>query len=175
MRILILLLATLAFGAQATSVYRWVDENGNVVFGDEPPSDRQADQVEIPPANVIRGLPEARESRPSAAPGAEAQPAPAYQSLAIVYPEAGSSVRQNAGNVSVRAALDPGLHDGHSLELLLDANPVAKSTNGEFELSNVDRGTHELIVRVVDGGGEVLIRSEPLSFTLHRHSILNPR
>ncbi|MGD8498502.1 MAG: DUF4124 domain-containing protein [Chromatiales bacterium] len=175
MRILILLLATLALGAQATSVYRWVDENGNVVFSDEPPADRQSDQIEVPPANVIRGLPaERRSSRPDAA-APEAPTETGYRSLVIVYPEPGSSVRQNAGNVSVRASLEPALGDGHTLELLLDGEPVASSTSGEFELSNVDRGTHELVVQVVDGGAQSLIRSEPLRFTLHRHSIRNPR
>ncbi len=46
---LLLALTTVAGTAGATEIYRWVDAQGNVHFGDSPPSDRQAEQIEIRP------------------------------------------------------------------------------------------------------------------------------
>lgn len=170
-------LALAAALANAATVYRWVDETGTVVFGDEPPADRKAEQIEIPPANVTQTPRPAREAG-SAAQETQTQPPEAwagYERAAIIYPEPESSVRQNAGNVTVRAELVPGLRQGDQLELLMDGNPVATSTTGEFELTNVDRGTHTLVTRIVDQAGETLIESQPVRFTLHRFSQLAPR
>lgn len=47
--------------ADATEVYRWVDAEGNVHFGDRPPIGRPADQIEVrPPAGAV-SLPDAEE------------------------------------------------------------------------------------------------------------------
>lgn len=47
--ILLLALATLA-AANATGIYRWVDAEGTVHFGDSPPAERGAEPVEIRPS-----------------------------------------------------------------------------------------------------------------------------
>ncbi len=171
---MILVLVLWASVAQATSVYRWVDDKGNVVFGDQPPEGTEARQVEIPPANVMRAPPPRISADPSesenGAPGQDA--APDYQQIAIIYPEAESAIRQNAGNLTVRVELTPGLRQGDSLELLMDGNPVATSTTGQFDLTNVYRGTHTLTTRVVDKSGRSLIESEPVRFTMLRFSAL---
>ncbi|MBS0001448.1 MAG: DUF4124 domain-containing protein [Thioalkalivibrio sp.] len=45
----LLLALTLPGAANATGIYRWVDAEGTVHFGDSPPSDRRAKPVEIRP------------------------------------------------------------------------------------------------------------------------------
>jgi hypothetical protein len=71
--------------AGATEVYRWVDAEGTVHFGDRPPMDRPVEQIEIlPPAGALP-LPNAEEilrrpvrpearPEPDEAPGDEAEP-----------------------------------------------------------------------------------------------------
>lgn len=66
--------------AEATEVYRWVDAEGIVHFGDRPPVNRSAEPIEIqPPAGAVP-LPNAEEIlrrpvRPQGQPDdAEAQP-----------------------------------------------------------------------------------------------------
>lgn len=167
------MLAVAAAAAQAGSVYRWVDKDGTVVFGDEPPPGSAAQEIEIPPANVIRGLPPRPATEtPLSADSAPEEEAPDYRGLSIIYPEAESAVRQNAGNLSVRVELEPGLRPGDRLELLMDGSPIATSTTGQFDLTNVDRGTHTLTTRVVDEADQILIESEPVRFTMLRFSAL---
>lgn len=46
-----LLLISIPFAgtAGAADIYRWVDADGNVHFGDTPPDDRSVEQVEVRP------------------------------------------------------------------------------------------------------------------------------
>jgi hypothetical protein len=78
-------IAALSMVAGATEVYRWVDGEGTVHFGDRPPLDRPVEQIEIlPPAGALP-LPDAREilrrpvrpearPEPAEAPGEEPEP-----------------------------------------------------------------------------------------------------
>ncbi|MCA1789425.1 MAG: DUF4124 domain-containing protein [Thioalkalivibrio sp.] len=54
-------IAAIAMVADATEVYRWVDAEGTVHFGDRPPMDRPVEQIEIlAPAGALP-LPDAEE------------------------------------------------------------------------------------------------------------------
>lgn len=46
---LLLALTTVAGTAGATEIYRWVDAQGTVHFGDNPPSDGRVEQIEVRP------------------------------------------------------------------------------------------------------------------------------
>ncbi|HEY7840329.1 MAG TPA: DUF4124 domain-containing protein [Gammaproteobacteria bacterium] len=51
-------------GTRAAEVYRWVDENGRVQFGDRPPADAQVEQVDVGEQKPISGdLDQRRERR----------------------------------------------------------------------------------------------------------------
>lgn len=47
--LLALTLSALSAAANATGIYRWVDAEGTVHFGDSPPPDRRAQQIEVRP------------------------------------------------------------------------------------------------------------------------------
>ena len=55
---MILVLLTVAFAISATDaiaedeIYRWVDKNGVVHFGDRPPANAEADRVSIQPSKI---------------------------------------------------------------------------------------------------------------------------
>jgi len=53
--------AALSMVAGATEVYRWVDAEGTVHFGDRPPMDRPVEQIEIQPPAGALPLPDAEE------------------------------------------------------------------------------------------------------------------
>jgi len=163
----------------AGRVYRVVDEDGNVVFTDVPPATREQDaSVDVPEPNsfdpVQAGAIAPEEDRLRwGEEAAEGEGKPVYRRLGIVSPADDASVRQNAGNVTVEVALEPGLSANHRLQLLLDGAPVETGKESRFELTNVDRGTHSLTARVLDQSGAAVIESEPSVFHLQRYSILN--
>lgn len=98
--------------------------------------------------------------------------------LAITSPSPGETVHDNAGNVSVALNVEDGavLPPGYRIRLLLDGEPAVPDGSGtRFQLSGIDRGTHELQALIVDEDGRVLTRSEPVTFSVWQASRLNPR
>lgn len=159
MRILLLCLLLIGLPA-AAQVYTYVDADGNRVFTDRPTSDN-AERVELPATNNM-SLPA---STPPAAAAASSTPAPAYRMLRILLPLPDATIRDNAGSLIVTATSEPALHSGHRFRLLLDGQ--ARGEGGRspvFALENIDRGSHQLAVEILDAHGRTLERtpSQPL-------------
>ena len=97
-----------------------------------------------------------------------------YTHALIVSPVDDSAVRGNAGRLTVLARVDPPLRRGHRLRLLLDgiAQGVADRAS-TFEVENIDRGTHNLQLQVIDDAGRVLFTGTASTFHLLRHSRLH--
>jgi hypothetical protein len=158
--------------AAAAQIYRSVDADGTVVFSDLPPSPgRTAEPVEVPAANTFTP-PAVTPGRTSAGDAGDGQVASPYQTLRVLDPPHDAGIRENAGNVLVTAQLEPGLRAGHILQLFVDGalHQAARAT--QFQLVNVDRGTHVLELRVVDGTGNTVAESEPSVFHLQRRSLI---
>jgi len=98
-----------------------------------------------------------------------------YTSINILQPEAGGTVRSNDGKVPVSIALEPALQQGHSVRLLLDGQAISGGFDAlAIELSGVERGTHSLQASVVDLGGQRLIESSTVRFTLRKMGLNDP-
>lgn len=169
---MLLCLLLLSAGAAHAEVYKWIDAEGNVHYGDLPPGGEQsAEPVKLPGLSTYQ-------SRPVPPPTPEPQAAPAgqgYTRVEIVQPEADSAVRANDQKVTVAVALEPALQPGHLVQVLMDGNPVGEPlASTAVELSGVYRGGHTLQARVVDGTGKVLAESGSITFTLRKATIIQP-
>lgn len=165
------LLLTACFAANA-AVYTYTDADGNRVFTDRPGS-RAAEAVETRPANSMAAQPV-----PDATPPVKVMkaPVPGYRLLEIVQPEPEATVRNNAGTLAVSVTSDPPLHPGHQFRLLLDG--VAASPPGSsptITVDNVDRGSHHMVVEVLDASGETVQRSAPRVIHMMRTSLAQRR
>lgn len=183
-RVLAAMLA-LVVGAAATAaetrIYRTVDADGNVVFTDVPPAQGQASQtVELGTGNTFTAPETPAESRSLESwLGRDAQDeeeagdaAVRYRSLRVASPAHDEGLRDNAGNVTVTAEVQPELAPSHVLALYLDGALQQTGQTTRFELSNLDRGTHRLELRILDASGNTLAASEPSVFHLQRRSLL---
>lgn len=163
----------LIWPAQA-DIYRWVDEQGNVVFSDEP--DPRAEKIELPASMTYTPEPAVEEGLSEET--AEAEPAadvPDYQ-LRIIAPADDESLWANDGNVTVSVIIEPALDTerGDKLLFVLDGNFVGEPLmQTSVQLLNLDRGTHSVSAAVVDSDGTVITDSAPVTFHLHRTSVLN--
>jgi len=167
-------------GDASSQIYRTTDAKGNVIFTDVPPADsRTAEEsvIELPPVNTFppEGGAEGRSDgrvpwivEDGELPEAGFVP---YTALEILAPAHDSSFRDNSGNVSITVGIEPGLSAEHSLRLLMDGKPVALNASTSFQLENVDRGTHTLMVEVVTPEGQSLQQSAPVSFHLLRYHL----
>jgi hypothetical protein len=166
MRKLILLIAILGHGGALADVYRWVDENGNVVFSDRPHPG--AEKIEVAPVQTVPALPLAEPTTPVSPPAM----APNYITFAIIAPTDQQNIHNPPdGNVSVSVLLEPSLDIGrsHRLSLHVDGLPFNEpGSTTEFVLPNVSRGSHKVQAFVLDGDGAVIGKTPAITFHLHR-------
>lgn len=148
------------------------DAAGNTVFSDHC-GDRGS-EVELREASVFTP-PKRQRTRPRSGNTPELPGFTPYRTLAVTSPEPGTTLRDNAGSVSITVSVEPPLNAGHRLEVRMDGTPVGFANGGGLSLSNVDRGEHELSVHVVDANGRSLQQSKTTHFTLHRASRLHRR
>ncbi|MFO7786143.1 MAG: DUF4124 domain-containing protein [Halospina sp.] len=160
----------------AGEVYRHVDENGNVTYSDEP-ADDDSEAMELEPLSEVN-LPDgaARERRdrddePEGDSGNDEQQG--YESIEITEPEHDSAFWRGDGLVVVRLQSQPSLRSGHRYALELDGERTRESRDTSFTLENMDRGTHEVVIHVINANGETISSSDVTRFTLHRPSQQN--
>ena len=171
MRTLVLSLLLMALPAVA-QVYTYIDAEGNRVFTDQPRSN-QAQRVELAPSN---SMPSSAPQYTPAPPAAAPEPSQRYQVLRILVPQPDATVRDNSGNLIVTVSSEPGLLPGHSYRLLLDGVEAGQSGRSPvFPLENIDRGTHQLAVEIIDAQGRIIERTPSQPFHLHRMSLAQKR
>lgn len=162
---LILLMA----GPVAAKVYRNVDAQGNVTFSDEPT--KGAEAVEVKPVTTIT-LPKPKNVNQSEKLREEVErEGSVYESVSFTYPENDQAFHSGSGDVRFEMHSTPSLKPNHKYEVTLDGQPVGQSTSGSISVDNVDRGTHEAGVYVVDANGVQVKTGTPIRFTVHRPSV----
>lgn len=167
MRIVCLLLLLVPVLANA-EIYRWVDENGVVHYGDRPPA--QAERVDLP--KLQRMDPVVTETA-DAEPERTAAPAPQPR-VRVEQPRPEQTFRDPRGRVPATVSLSEELPPEQSLVYYLDGRPAAAPTRSpSLLLEDVSRGEHRLSVAIVAGDREIA-RSEPVTFFMHQPSSLSP-
>jgi hypothetical protein len=148
------------------TVYRSTDKNGNAVFTDQ--ATENAQEIEIKETATYT------ETVPTYTPTSKKKnqyKSMVYTRISILQPASEEAVRSNSGNLTVSYSLQPALESKHSTELLIDGSPVQSSgSGGSFSLTNIDRGTHTLMVQVIDDSGSVLITSDSIMITMLRYA-----
>jgi len=166
--ILILLAAAYATSLQA-EVYTYIDAEGNRVFTDSPPRGN-AERIQLAPSNAFTA-PHMNKPAPAVQPGQPPAP-PTYQLLRILLPEPDSTISDNAGNLLVTVNSEPALRPSDSYRLLLNGQPLGEpSRSAVFPLENIDRGTHQLAVEIIDAQGITVERTPSQPFHMKRTSL----
>ena len=163
----LMLLALPAFA----QVYTYIDSEGNRVFTDKPRSGN-AERVELAPSNSMPT------TQTQAAPVIEAPPEPSqrYSLLRILVPQPDATIRDSAGNLIVSVNSEPKLFPQHSYRLLLDGVQVGEAGSSPvFPLENIDRGTHQLAVEIIDQQGRIIERTPTQPFHMLRISLAQKR
>ena len=185
MKTLYMLILALAFSFAHAEIFKWVDADGNVHYGDQPDSAAAKPMKKLPGLSTYAPpvVPEKEQEEDVFENGSEAveppaagnTPAPGYRSINIVSPEEQGTVRSSPGTVPVFVALAPVLRKGDYLKVILDGKPSKEKYRGTvINLQNVDRGEHRISVAVYSKQGKELLRSDTRTFFLHR-TIAKPR
>ncbi|SEA24601.1 protein of unknown function [Thiothrix caldifontis] len=165
---LLLVLGLSVISAQA-DIYRWVDAAGNTVYGDTPPKQSAAKPVDLPLLTIADSPTPAPTAKPET-PVEETEEA--YSDFKITSPGVDEAIRANEGNINVTVSLKPQLKPGDGVSLYLDSKQVASGTALSFALTEVDRGEHSVFAVLNDAEGNIIQNTEPVKFSLLRHSAL---
>lgn len=165
-----------------TRIYKTRDANGNVIFTDVPPlkEGKPADPVVLKETNNWDGP--STDKATTRTPwivdekGDEtADEFVPYSTLNIVNPTNDASVRENSGRITVTVDILPPLLANQQLRLLMDGKAMGQGPGPSFPLENVDRGTHSLLLEVVDSTGQSLQQSSVTTFHMQRYHLPPPK
>ncbi len=185
-RFLILLLALWPLIGMA-GVYKWVDDEGRVHYGDQPGAGSNATQMPefdagSPAPADVPVVADPEPPMPGDTPGVYKFPeifgdGPAQQgvsySIRITTPLQDATVRDNQGIIPVAFTTSPMPGDDFSYQMYLDGMPWFQPFfSQQVYLSNVDRGTHTIQVKLMNAEGAVVGESNSVTFHLHRASAL---
>lgn len=148
----------------ATKVYKKVMPDGSISYSDEAQENAEVLNVEPVPTVPAFKVPPS-EAKPVTE--TEQKPKNFYASLTILSPEHDTAFNSGSGTVEVKIKNNPSLIRGHKYKIFLDSQLLSEQTESTFVTSNVDRGTHQLSVHIIDQAGRVL-KSTTNTFTLHR-------
>lgn len=154
-------------------VFTYIDAQGNRVFTDQPGT-RNAKRVPLATSNRMSANPS------GAAPMTDAKnrvkPLFHYDMLRVLVPDPDATIRSTAGELIVSVTSEPGLQQGHRYRLLLDGQPTAEpGPSPVFALSNIDRGSHNLSVEILDEQGRTVERTANQPFHMQRISLAQKR
>lgn len=180
-RIVLFAVLTLLMNPVQAVICKQVDAQGVVSYSDLP-RDKCTQPVTLPDYSRYAPRPISPAPQPALLPSSEgkddtqtAQPFSGYTEMRIEQPAEGASVWNNEGKVPVAVFLSPALQPGHKIQILLDGQPAGPPFGSlAAALTNVDRGTHRISAQLLDQEGNVLKKTGPVSFTLHRTSVNSP-
>lgn len=158
--------------AQTDTVYRWVDKNGTVHYSDKKVAGAEKVSIQVSPSHKVPVTPvtTTAKNKPAGKPVAE-QSKTQYRT-SITSPVHDSTLYDNNGNISVSVDVKPEFGDGQTLQLLIDGTPVGeKHQSPTLLVTNIDRGSHNLQVQLIDKNGKIIASSEIITVHLRRASV----
>jgi hypothetical protein len=151
----------------AAPVYERVGVDGEKSFSDHPAGD--ATELWVAPVQTYEAPVISSSVFETSRPIQESHGA--YTAFEILSPAPGATFRNNGGSIPFELALSPELRPNDEIRFFMDGTEVVEGRSISVTLDNVDRGAHTVYAEVVDEQGQRLVRSDPVSFHLHRTSI----
>lgn len=147
---------------EQTTVYKAVSKDGSVSFSDE--AQKGSEAISVKPLTTIPAIDikKNRSLRTQNTPTAEY-----YQSLSIISPANETAFNTGSGDVQVVVQSEPRLRNGDLFVLELDGTVVATQQATTFNLLSVDRGTHTLLVKIINKNQQAL-KVAISTMTVHR-------
>lgn len=179
-----LILIGLAFlssaAAQAQTVYTWEDEHGVVHFSDSP-MEQHAKKLILPDYQAAAPAPKFENSTPVDVQKPvlpEKKPTESKQDglpvplkLSLIHPQHDQTIRSNQGLVDIEITINRKLAIGEQFQLILDGRRYgAPQTQRNWQLKNIDRGTHTISIQA-HRSGKLIASTSPATVYLHRATV----
>ena len=178
--ITILFFILLSSETSADGFYKWVDARGNTQYSDEPPAKGHAKKLSLPPITILENygkqwqvtpIPPAKRPRANPIKQQTIKKQPQgfqYKALNFIAPKFGQSIKANDGDISAMLNIKPPLRKGHSFIYVLDGKDVSRGVSRIANFQNLQKGSHSLMVKVINSKGKPLQKSREINFTVNR-------
>lgn len=176
MRYLISAILLLLLPAAGAATYKWVDKDGNTHYSDTPVEG--AEPVKLPePTTFDAPQPQPRAARsPRNGEPVETETPEGYSAFEFISPKQDQVFWATGGKVPVQLDLEPGLRQGHGINLYFNGKLLEESLSGlGTTLTEAFRGAHTVRAVVVNQAGEEIASAGPITFHVKQRSIINPR
>lgn len=155
-----------------TTIYLWVDKHGKSHFSDtaEPGTEQIiVENKNLMPVNTnqptIKKLSEVDDL------SLDRKKAINYQAE-IISPQDDMAIRSNDGALDIHVKTTPEKESSQRLQLFLDAEPLGTpQLSPTMRAFNVDRGTHQVQVHLLDETGKTLAKTQIVTIHLKRAAL----
>ena len=170
--VLLLAFASLPLAAQ---VYKTVDENGNVVYTDQPPKEG-AEPIKLRPISVIEA-PVYEKAEPVDAAEEESKEKPLrflrkhYEGFAIVSPNQEESIWYADGVVPVAWSTPNPLEPGMQVTVSVDGRAQPPTSERVVAFTGLERGEHTASAVLTDAKNRRVATAETITFFIRQPNI----
>jgi len=153
-----------------TKIYHWVDEQGKSHFSDTASPGTK--EISVNNQNLLLNSTAPEQQRKTKNESTIENKAEISYQATITSPLDDVALRSNEGTINVQVATIPEKKDNQKLQLFLDGKAL-----GEAQLSptisaqNIDRGTHQVQVHLLDENGKLLAKTQVVTVHLQRVAI----
>ena len=170
--------ALLSAGQGVAEVYKTVDENGNVVYTDSPPTP-DAKPLEMRPLSVIETV----KITPRAIPATEADANKdgevtsirvlrrGYRDFRLVSPVQEQTFSGNRNTATIAWDTRYRIEEGMSVTIFIDGKAQPPTTESVIEVSLLNRGEHTVTAELRDSRNRRVASADPVTFYIRQNSV----
>ncbi|MES9862710.1 MAG: DUF4124 domain-containing protein [Candidatus Thiodiazotropha sp. LLP2] len=163
--VIILLILLLSQPLMARDVYKWVTEDGEIIYSESYQPGAERIRVRDDKKKSTLKLENLDKESEAAATGE-------YINFDIVQPGSDETIRNAEGSVSVGLSISPPLFSGHTIQLYVDGKKLdSKITTTQLVLQQLSRGTHSLKAEIIDGEGNKVRETGSTTFHLRQAAV----
>lgn len=155
--------------AQADTVYRWVDAQGNVHYSDHPHPG--ASKVLLPQTQTYAPPAAAQMSAPEPLPAAA--PTAGYSQFTLASP-GNQATLWYVHEVTVSVNVSPDLRSGDTITYHLDGKTIGPTQATSVTFKDVERGEHTVSATLNAANGASM-SAGPVTFYVRQKSVLAPK
>jgi hypothetical protein len=160
MRTVLVLIIFMLASICSAEVYKTVDKDGNIVYSDNPKSDK-AEKIELRELNTV---PSASPSY-SPDPSNSAEPQQIRYQIEVISPRDNVIIPVSQRDLAIAVNLDQPLQAGHLLVYFMNGELVEETIMTNILIKDVARMSHKITVEAIDENGQSLGISTPVTVT----------
>jgi hypothetical protein len=153
-----------------TKIYHWVDEQGKSHFSDTASPGTK--EISVHNQNLLVNSTKPEQESDLAIKASQENSAAIKYQATITSPLDDVALRSNDGTINIQVATTPEKKNNQKLQLFLDGKALGEAQiSPTISAQNIDRGTHQVQVQLLDENGKLLAKTQVVTVHLLRAAV----